>query len=137
MRYMMIVKIPQDSEAARQYEAGTPPSPELMAAVGELAAAMTAAGKLIGTGGLLPMAKGARIKASKGKLAVTDGPFIESKEVIGGYAILRADSRAEAIKMGQDFLQIHVNILGPTYEVEMEIREMAEEPQCVGNEANH
>jgi len=55
---------------------------------------------------------------------VTDGPFIESKEVIGGYAILRAKSKEEALKMGQDFMQLHVDILGASYEGELEIRQM-------------
>lgn len=129
MRYMMIVKLAGDSEARRNYEAGLPPSPELMAAVGKLAAGMAAAGTLLDTGGLLPHAKGARIQAAKGKLSVTDGPFIESKEVIGGYAILQVNSREEAIKLGQDFMQVHLDVLGPAYEAEMEVREMSEEPE--------
>ena len=59
-----------------------------------------------------------------------DGPFIESKEVIGGYAILRAGSLAEAIKMGEEFLQIHLDVLGPEYETDLEVREMSEAPEC-------
>jgi hypothetical protein len=129
MRYMMIVKLTEDSEVRRNYEAGKPPSPELMEAVGKLCEKMTADAALLGTGGLLPLAKGARIRAANGKLSVTDGPFIESKEVIGGYAILRANSREEAIKMGQDFMQIHIDILGSGYEAEMEVREMSEAPE--------
>jgi hypothetical protein len=133
---MMIVKLTEDSEARRDYDAGKPPQPELMAAMGKFAAAMTAEGKLLDTGGLLPHAKGARIKAAKGKLSVTDGPFIESKEVIGGYAILRANSRAEAIKMGEDFMQIHLDVLGAAYEAEMEVREMSEAPEHAPGKAN-
>ncbi len=129
MRYMMIVKLTEDSELRRNYEAGKPPSPELMAAVGKLCEKMTADATLLDTGGLLPHAKGALIRAAKGKLSVTDGPFIESKEVIGGYAILRANSREEAIKMGQDFMQIHLDVLGSAYEAEMEVREMSEAPE--------
>lgn len=123
---MMIVKLTEDSELRRNYEAGQPPLPELMEAVGKLAAKMTAERTLLDTGGLLPLAKGARIKAMKGKLSVTDGPFIESKEVIGGYAILQAASLAEAIKMGEEFMQVHLDVLGSKYEAEMEVREMAE-----------
>lgn len=129
MRYMMIVKLTEDSEVRRNYEAGKPPSPELMEAVGKLCEKMTADATLLDTGGLLPFAKGARIRATNGKLSVTDGPFIESKEVIGGYAILRANSREEAIQMGKDFLQIHLDVLGAAYEAEMEVREMSEAPE--------
>jgi hypothetical protein len=85
---------------------------------------MSKSGALLDVGGLLPVAKGARIGAAKGKLTVTDGPFIESKEVIGGYAILRAKSKEEALRMGKDFMKIHVDILGPSYEGELEIRQM-------------
>lgn len=129
MRYMMIVKLTEDSEVRRNYEAGKPPTPELMAAVGKLCEKMTADATLLGTGGLLPFARGARIRASKGQLSVTDGPFIESKEVIGGYAILRANSKEDAIRMGRDFLQIHLDILGAAYEAELEVREMSEAPE--------
>ena len=130
MRYMMIVKLTEDSELRRDYEAGKPPTAELLAAIGNLCEKMTAERTLLDTGGLLPMGKGARIKAAKGKLSVTDGPYIEAKEVIGGYAILRAPSLEEAVKMGEDFMQIHLDVLGPKYEAEMEVREMSEAPEC-------
>ena len=127
MRYMMIVKLSKDSETGRNYEAGLPPSPEVMAAMGKLREEMP--GALLDTGGLLPHAKGARIRASGGKLSVTDGPFIESKELIGGYAILKAKSKKEALKMGEDYMQLHVNVLGPSFDAELEIREMCETPE--------
>ena len=87
MRFMMIVK--GDSN----YEAGAPPSPELMAAVGKLSEEMIKAGVLLDMGGLLPTSKGALINVKQGKLTVTDGPFSEAKEVIGGYAVLQCKSR--------------------------------------------
>jgi hypothetical protein len=123
---MMIVKMSRDSETGRNYEAGLPPSPELMAAMTKVREEATKSGALLDTGGLLPHAKGARIRAAGGKLSVTDGPFIESKELIGGYAILKANSKKEAVKMGEDFMQLHVNVLGPSYAAELEIREMSE-----------
>jgi hypothetical protein len=70
--------------------------------------------------------KGARVRAAGGKLTVTDGPFIESKEVIGGYGILQSKSKEEAIEMGKAFMQMHVDILGPSYEGVLEIREMSD-----------
>lgn len=133
MRYMMIVKFAEDSESRRDHEAGKPPTPELMAAMGKLQEKLK--GALLDNGGLLPMPKGARIKAGQGKLSVTDGPFIEAKEVIAGYAVLRASSYAEAIKMGEDFMRLHVDVLGPKFEAELEVREMAEGPEHAARNA--
>ena len=100
------------------------PNPELMGAVGRLAQELTEAGVLLEMGGLLPSANGARMRLSRGGISVTDGPFIETKELIGGYAIFKADSKAEAIELGRQFLQVHADILGPEYVMEVEIREM-------------
>ena len=118
MRFMMLVKAPE----------GVPPSPELFAAIGKLSGEMAAAGVLLETGGLAPSARGARVRLSGAKLTVTDGPFTEAKEMIGGFAILRAASRAEAIEHGRRFMQIHADVLGPSYEAECEIREMFDPP---------
>lgn len=124
MKYMMMVKLDGKSEAGQNYEAGTPPDAKLETAMGKLIEEMTKAGALVDMGGLLPRSKGALIRAAGSKLTVTDGPFIESKEVIGGYAILRAKSKEEALKMGEDFMQLHLDILGASYEGELEIRQM-------------
>jgi hypothetical protein len=124
MKYMMIVK------ADKNYEAGAQPDPRLMAAIGKHAEEMGKAGILLEMGGLLPSFAGARVRASGGKLIVTDGPFAETKELIGGYAILKAGSKAEAIKLGKDFMQIHVDILGPSYEGELEIRQLFDSAGC-------
>jgi hypothetical protein len=62
------------------------------------------AGWLVATEGCLPSALGARVRKSDGKVTVTDGPFTESKEVVGGFAILRAKSKQEAIQLAKDFL---------------------------------
>ena len=130
MKYMMMVKADTD------YEAGKPPDPRLIAAIGQHAQEMSKAGVLLETGGLLPSAMGARVRAARGKLSVTDGPFIESKELIGGYAILQAKSRAEAIELGKAFMQIHVDVLGSSYEGELEIRQLWDASECAPN-ANH
>ena len=61
---------------------------------------------------------------SGGNLNVVDGPFAEAKEVIGGFGILKANSKAEAIELGKAFMQVHVDVLGPEYEGELEIRQM-------------
>jgi hypothetical protein len=118
MRYIMMVKADED------YEAGRPPAPELDAAITKMADEMTRAGVLLEMGGLLPSSLGARVKVSRGKLKVTDGPFAEAKELIGGYAILQARSKAEAIELGKQFMKLHADVLGPAYEGELEIRQM-------------
>ena len=118
MRYMMLVKGNKD------YEAGIPPKKELIEAVAKHGAALAKAGILLDTGGLMPTSKGARVVVSGGNLNVIDGPFSEAKEVIGGFGILKADSKEEAIKLGKIFMQIHIDALGPGYEGELEIRQM-------------
>jgi hypothetical protein len=124
MKYMMLVKLNRNSKDGMNYEGGMPPDSKLGGAMEKLVEKLTKSGAMVETGGLLPMANGAQIRARGGQLIVTDGPFIESKEVTGGYAILRAKSKKEAIKMGEDFMKLHLDILGPSYEGELEIRQM-------------
>jgi hypothetical protein len=121
---MMIVK------ANKDYEAGRPPSPELMAAIGKLTEEGMKSGVVLSNGGLLPSAKGARIRVGGGKLTVTDGPFAETKELVGGFAIIQANSRQEAIEEGSRFMQIHADVLGPSYEGELEVRQMYDSADC-------
>ena len=80
---------------------------------------MTKAGVLLGTEGCLPSATGARVRLSNGKLTVTDGPFTESKELIAGFALIRASSKEEAIELTKRFLEV-------AGEGESEIRQIAE-----------
>jgi hypothetical protein len=86
-------------------ETGTPPSPEEMARMGKLVEDGMKAGYLLAVEGCLPSAAGARVRRSDGKLTVTDGPFTESKELVGGLAILQASSKQEAIELVKQFLQ--------------------------------
>lgn len=122
MRFMMMVKGDKD------YEAGRPPSPELMAAIGKLSEEEARAGILLDSAGLLPSAAGAKVRVAGGKVTVIDGPFSEAKELVGGYAILNAASKAEAIEMGKRFMALHAEVLGASYEGELEIRQMADLP---------
>jgi hypothetical protein len=87
-------------------ETNMPPRPEYIARMEKLIDDMTKAGTLIATEGCLPSALGARVRLSRGKVTVTDGPFVETKEVVGGFAILEARSRAEAIEMARTFLDV-------------------------------
>lgn len=124
MRFMMIVKADKD------HEAGRPPRPELMAAVRKLTEEGMKAGRVLSNGGLLPSAKGARIRVSGGKLTVNDGPFPETKELVGGFAIIEASSKQDAIEQGSRFMQIHADILGSEYEGELEVRQMYQPAEC-------
>ena len=85
-------------------ESNTPPSVELMAAMGKLIEESMRSGELVSTEGCLPSAFGARVRMSDGKVTVTDGPFTEAKELIGGFAILEAASKEEAIAIARKFL---------------------------------
>src|SRR3989442_1694337 len=99
-------------------ETDAPPTPEHMATMGKL---LMKAGVLIGTEGCLPSAKGARVRIADGKFKVTDGPFTESKELVGGFALLEAKSKEEAIEVTKRFL----DVVG---EGECEIRQLFESP---------
>jgi len=92
MRFMMIVKSSKDCEA------GKLPSEELLAAMGEYNKELMQAGVLVDLSGLQPTSKGARVKFSGGKTSVIDGPFAETKEVVGGYWIVDVKSKEEAIE---------------------------------------
>lgn len=74
--------------------------------MGKLIEGAMKAGWLLGTEGCLPSAFGARVRRSDGKVTVTDGPFTESKELVGGFAILKADSKEEAIEIAKNFLSV-------------------------------
>ena len=87
-------------------ERNTPPTVEHVTKMGQLIEESMKAGVLLATEGCLPSALGARVRLSQGKISVTDGPFIESKELIGGFAVLQADSKAEAIELAKKFLDV-------------------------------
>jgi hypothetical protein len=80
-------------------------------------------GTLVDTGGLLPSKDGFRVRLAHGKITVTDGPFSESKEVIGGWAIVKADSRADAERIAIEFMELHRKYW-PEFEGESEVRPM-------------
>jgi hypothetical protein len=109
-------------------ERGVPPSQEEMNKMGKLIEEGMKAGWLVATEGCLPSALGARVRSTNGKVSVTDGPFTESKEVVGGFAILRANSKEEAIQLAKDFLKV-------VGDGECELRQIYEVPENTGAEA--
>jgi hypothetical protein len=100
------------------------PSAELMSAISKFTDDIAKAGKLVQTGGMASSANISRIRASGGKLTVTDGPFAETKEQVGGYAIVEVKSREEALELGRRFMEIHLKVLGPSFVADSEIQEM-------------
>ena len=104
-----------------------PPPNALMGAIARLGEEATKAGVLIENGGLLPSATGARVRLSAGTLTVTDGPFAETKELIGGYAIYDLKSKQEAIGWASRFMQLHKDHW-PSWEGEAEIRQIFDAP---------
>src|SRR5215470_13927968 len=97
MRFLSIYKAP---------ETGVLPTQEEMAKMGKLIEEGMRAGFLLAVEGCMPSATGARVRLSDGKFTVTDGPFTESKEVIGGFALLQANSKEEAIDLVKQFLEV-------------------------------
>jgi len=112
MRYLSMVWIDETRDQR--------PSEQLMHDMGKLIEDWTRKGTLISTAGLRPTAEGARVRLRKGELSTTDGPFTESKEVIGGYAILEAASLKDAVELTRRFLAIH----GNEWDIECEVRQI-------------
>jgi hypothetical protein len=120
MRFMMIVKHAENQG---------PPPKELMDAIAILGEEAVKAGTMLGTGGLGPTAQGARIQLSGGKVTVTDGPFTEAKEVVGGYAQFELKSKKEAVESAVRFMELHKKHW-PGWEGETEVRQMFEPEDC-------
>ena len=119
MKFMCIVKAREPKDQPLQ------PPQALFGAIDDLAKEATAKGAFAGMGGLLPTAKGASARLAKGKITITDGPFAEAKEVIGGYAIYDVKDKAEAVEWTRRFLQLHIDHW-PGFECEVEVRQMME-----------
>jgi hypothetical protein len=116
MKYLTFIRHPES------YRQSGPPA-ELMEAMGKFVQKSQQEGILVDAGGLLPSKDGTRVRLTRGKITVTDGPFTESKEVIGGYAILNVTSRAEALRIATEFMELHQKYW-PGFEGESEVRPM-------------
>ena len=100
------------------------PTPALMEAMGKLADREIKAGRMLDTGGLMPVSMGAQVKIADGKLSVVDGPFVETKEMIGGYAIFELRDKQEAVASAKEFMQLHLDHM-PGWEGTCEVRMFA------------
>lgn len=115
MRFLSLIRVQENT--------GKQPSERLMGEMGKLMTEMKRAGKLLDTAGLAPTANGKRVRLHRGKISVVDGPFTETKEVIGGYAMLDAQSLDEAIALAQRFVELHI---ADGWELECEVRQLFE-----------
>ena len=118
MRFMYIVTSPQPNRG---------PSPALMEAMGKLAEREIKAGRMLDDGGLMPLATGAQVSIADGKLSVLDGPFVEAKEVVGGFAIFELRNKEEAVASAVEFMQLHKDHM-PGWEGTCEVRAFAGPP---------
>ncbi|HEY1693906.1 MAG TPA: YciI family protein [Polyangiaceae bacterium] len=116
MRYLTFIR---HSESYRQ----TPPPAALMQAMGEFVQRSKKDGSLVDTGGLLPSKDGVLVRLARGEITVTDGPFVESKEIIGGWAILELPNKEAAVKVAREFMELHRQHW-PGFEGESEVRPM-------------
>lgn len=114
MKYLSFVR------SSEKYRNVQPPA-AMMEAMGKLIEKYTKDGSLVDTGGLAGSQDGFRIRLANGKLTTTDGPFTETKEVIGGWAILKADSKAEILRLSTEFMDLHRKFW-PEFEGECEVR---------------
>lgn len=113
MRFLSMIRLDENG--------GQRPSERLMRDMGKLMEEMTREGVLIRTAGLRPTKEGARVNLRHGALSTVDGPFTETKEVVGGYAILEAPSLQDAIEHTKRFLRVH----GDEWNLECEVRPLA------------
>jgi hypothetical protein len=114
MKFMFMVKSSEKSG---------PPPQALMEAIGKLAEEAVKKGTMVMSGGLAPTAMTSRVRLDNGKIKVTDGPFAEAKEVVGGFAIFEHPSREEAVKSAEQFMELH-RIHWPGWDGETEIRQI-------------
>jgi len=115
MKYLTFIRC---SESYRS----SPPPVALNEAMGAFVARELENGTLVDTGGLLPSKEGLRVRLANGKITVTDGPFTESKEVIGGWAILQG-TREQVMRAAKEFMELHAKHW-PEFECESELRPM-------------
>jgi hypothetical protein len=120
MRFLMMVMGNKD------YECGKPGPAALYAEMDRYMAEVAKSGALVSAGGLAPSAAGAQLKARGGRITVMDGPFAEAKEIIGGYAFVEAPSKADAIRMATEFIEVHFK--AGVMDVDVEIREVTGGP---------
>ena len=121
MRYMMFIKHTED------YRNSDVPA-SLYEEMGKFIEETTKSGQFVGGAGLQPSSAGSRVRLKGGTITTLDGPFTESKEIVGGYAIMDATSREEALALARRFMELHRKHW-PAFEGECEVRPFEAEAQ--------
>jgi len=124
MRYMIIVT------GSESFAESGPPPAALYEAIERLTEEAAKKGTMVSFGGLHPTSSGTRMRITKGKIVTTDGPFTESKEVIGGFTIINVASKEEALAEARTFMELH-RVHWPTWQGQIEIRRMYEQEDDV------
>ena len=114
MRFLFMIQTAQEAH----------PPQELLTAMHEMAKREVAAGRMIADGGLMPLAAGKRVRIKGRKLAVLDGPFTETKEVIGGFALFELPDMAAAVESARAFMALHLEFM-PDWDGTCEVRQIA------------
>ena len=118
MKYLMLIKHPESYRSQAIPQA-------LMDAMGKFVDENLKSGVLKETAGLKATAEGLRVRSSGGKLRVTDGPFTEAKEIVGGYALVEVKSKEQALDVARQFMELH-RVHWPAFEGECEVRPLEE-----------
>src|SRR3954463_8235803 len=118
MKFLMMIKHSEDYRSRLAPQA-------LMDAMGPFVEDGFKRGVLKDTAGLAPTSEAFRVRSSGGQLRMTDGPFTESKEVVGGYAVVEVASKDEALKLAREFMELH-RVHWPEFDGECEVRAVAE-----------
>jgi hypothetical protein len=121
MKFMTLVKTSSNSKAT------TGPTQELMTGIMQMGMEAMQAGVMVENGGLLPIEFGASVSLAEGEVTVTDGPYSEAKEWVGGYAVYNVASKEEAVKWAVRFLELHKQFW-PGWEGTVEVRQIMDQP---------
>ena len=114
MRFMSMIRMSENQG---------PPPQSLFDAMGPLVEKATREGWLVDTGGLSANADGVRVRLSGGKISIHDGPFSETKELVGGYAVMEFATKEQAVQAARDFVDLHLKHW-PEVEMECEVRQI-------------
>jgi hypothetical protein len=123
MRTLILLRIDSD-----RFESQAPLPDALHAEMGALIGRWSEEGTLVSAEGLRPTSEGRRLRIGSSKLVESDGPFTEAKEVIGGFFIIRTETKAQAIAHTRELLELHSRVLGDDFVLECELRQLEDAP---------
>lgn len=120
MRFVVLVRAVERPD-------GGMPSPAMIEGMHALGTRLAKEGLLVEPGGLLPTARSTRMRIDGGTMSITDGPYAEAKEVVGGFAFYNCESYEQAYAATKDFMALHLEHM-PGWEGECELRQVVDAP---------